>query len=262
MRPPTPANAFYLDRKVIDVGKGGWGILLGSFTKQAAKVLDQFAKAKSGSLPDGRLPTRDWLAGYTKNESVHAIFRNLGAAIFACNADELPARAFLTYFTTKGAFKRFGFHPEGTIGAWQALAAAVERDGGEVWLDAPADEIEVEGGAVKSVVVNKSGEQIRITSDIVISNAGPKATVRLAGAANFPATYALQVENELRPAANIVFNFTSREPLLNAPGIVTFGKTRRLCNMANLTATCPELAPVGLAPVRRLRRPGSCARRL
>ena len=30
-----------------------------------------------------------------------------------------------------------------------------------------------------------------------------------------------------------------------APGIMTFGKTRRLCNMANLTATCPELAPAG-----------------
>ena len=32
-----------------------------------------------------------------------------------------------------------------------------------------------------------------------------------------------------------------------APGIMTFGVTvnGRLCNMANLTATCPELAPEG-----------------
>ena len=35
------------------------------------------------------------------------------------------------------------------------------------------------------------------------------------------------------------------EPLFEAPGIITFGITRRLCNMANLTATCPELAPAG-----------------
>lgn len=29
------------------------------------------------------------------------------------------------------------------------------------------------------------------------------------------------------------------------PGLVTFGKTRRLCNLGELTATCPELAPAG-----------------
>jgi phytoene dehydrogenase-like protein len=53
------------------------------------------------------------------------------------------------------------------------------------------------------------------------------------------------MDRDLRATANIVVNFASREPLLEAPGIVTFGITRRLCNMANLTATCPELAPAG-----------------
>jgi len=244
IRTPTPANAFYLDRKVVDVGKGGWSFLLGSLTKQAAKIVEQFASAKSGTLPDGRLSTKDWLSGYTKNESVHAIFRNLCAAIFACNADELPARAFLTYFTSKGAFKKFGFHPEGTIGAWKALAAAVERNG-EVWLQSPAEKIEIENGSAKAVVVRRNGEAVRIAADIVISNAGPKTTVALAGAQHFPAEYLRLIDERLKPAANIVFNFASREPLLAAPGIVTFGKTRRLCNLANLTATCPELAPPG-----------------
>lgn len=244
LRTPKPANAFYLDRKVIDVGKGGWAMLLGGLTKQAAKILDQFAQAKSGSLPDGRMSTRDWLAGYTKNETVHAIFRNLCAAIFAANADELPARAFLTYFTAKGAFKKFGFHPEGTIGAWKALAVAVERNG-EVWLSSPARRIEVAGGAVRAVIVERNGVPVRVEAPVVVSNAGPKATVALAGPESFPAGYVRQTETLLKPAANIVFDFASREPILTAPGIVTFGRTRRLCNMANLTATCPELAPAG-----------------
>ncbi|CEJ14777.1 Pseudooxynicotine oxidase [bacterium YEK0313] len=244
IRMPKPANAFYLDRKVVDVGKGGWGLLLGGLTKQAARILDQFAQARTGSLPDGRLSTKDWLSGYTKNETVHAIFRNLCAAIFACNADELPARAFLTYFTAKGAFKKFGFHPDGTIGAWKALAGAVERNG-EVWLDAPVERIEVADGAARAVVIRRDGESLRIPASIVISNAGPKATVALAGEAAFPADYLRRVREDLKPAANIVFNFASREPLIAAPGIVTFGKTRRLCNLANLTATCPEIAPSG-----------------
>ncbi|WP_137388536.1 phytoene desaturase family protein [Rhodoligotrophos defluvii] len=244
IRCPNPANAFYLNGKVVDVGRGGWGLLLGGLTKHAARILDQFAQARSGTLPDGGLSTKDWLSGYTRNETVHAIFRNLCAAIFACNADELPARAFLTYFTAKGAFKRFGFHPEGTGAAWQALADVV-RSNGEVWLDTRAEQIEVEAGEVAGVVLRREGDVVRIPCTTVISNAGPKATVALAGAAHFPTAYVDQVQTRLKPAANIVFNFASREPILDAPGIVTFGKTRRLCNMANLTATCPELAPAG-----------------
>ena len=244
LREPKPAAVFYLNHKIVDVSRGGWGMLLGQFSKSAAKVLGAFAEARTGSLPDGRISTRDWLAGYTSNETVHAIFRNLCAAIFACNADELPAKAFLTYFTAKGAFKRFGFCPEGTIGVWRALADAVRRNG-EVWLDAPVGRIEIEDGGVSGVSVRRNGEEVRIRADIVISDIGPKDTVRLAGEAGFPPEYVELVRSTLRPTANIVINFASRQPIVEAPGILTFGKTRRLCNMANLTATCPELAPEG-----------------
>ena len=62
------------------------------------------------------------MSKYTKNEGVHGIFRNMCASVFAVGSEDLPARVFLTYFTRKSAFKRFGFHPEGTIGLWRALA--------------------------------------------------------------------------------------------------------------------------------------------
>ncbi|MGE3992433.1 FAD-dependent oxidoreductase, partial [Pseudorhodoplanes sp.] len=244
LRFPEPATAFYLNGKVIDVGRGGWSLLLGQLTKQASKILERFAEARIGKLPDGRQSTADWLSGYTSNETVHAIFRNLCAAIFACNADELPARAFLTYFTGKGAFKRFGYCPEGTIGVWNALAQVVERNG-EVWTDTRAGAIEVERGEVKGISVVRGDERVTIESRLVISNAGPKQTLELAGESSFPPDYVRRVRSELRPAANIVINFATRDPILAHPGIVTFGKTRRLCNMANLSAVCPELAPDG-----------------
>ncbi|MEW5420884.1 phytoene desaturase family protein [Amorphus sp. 3PC139-8] len=246
IREPNPATVFFLEGKVVNVQKGGLGLLLGGLTKHASRVLDQFAKARSGDLPDGRQSTEDWLKGYTKNETVHAIFRNLCAAIFAMNADEIPARAFLTYFTSKGAFKRFGFHPEGTMGAWQALADAVVRLGGEVWLSSPAEKIEVENGRAVAVRIRREGgEAVRVEADTIICNGGPKAVVTLAGEDHLSADYVRQTRDLLKPAANIVYNFASREDIMPAPGIMTFGKTRRLCNMANLTATCPELAPDG-----------------
>ncbi|RRH76167.1 FAD-dependent oxidoreductase [Falsigemmobacter faecalis] len=248
IREPKPAAVFYLDHKVVDISKGGLGFLLGGLTKQASKVLDQFAQARSGSLPDGRESTEDWLKRYTSHASVHAIFRNLCAAIFAMNADEIPARAFLTYFTQKGAFKRFGFHPEGTMGAWQALADAVVRLGGEVWLSSPAEKIEVRDGRVTAVHIRRDGgDLLRVEAGVVICNGGPGSAVALAGAEALGADYLHQSRTVLKPAANIVYNFATREDIMPAPGIMTFGKTThgRLCNIANLTATCPELAPAG-----------------
>ena len=244
IRAPEPASSFFIDGKLIDVGRGGWSLLLGQLTKQASRILEKFADARSGNLPDGRQSTEDWLNGYTSNATVHALFRNLCAAIFACNAAELPARAFLTYFTSKGAFKKFGFCPEGTIGVWNSLATAVRRNG-DVWLGTPATEIHTANGRVSGVTLLRDGKPMRIDTDLIVSNAGPKATVALAGESAFPADYVAKVRNDLRPAANIVINVASREPLVNHPGIVTFGRTRRLCNMANLSATCPELAPPG-----------------
>lgn len=244
IRAPEPASSFLIDGKLIDVGRGGWSLLLGQLTKQASRILEKFADARSGNLPDGRQSTEDWLKGYTSNATVHALFRNLCAAIFACNAAELPARAFLTYFTSKGAFKRFGFCPQGTIGVWNSLASVIRRNG-DIWLETPAVKIHSSGGRVEGVSVMRDGREIRIDTDLVISNAGPKTTVALGGEAAFPPDYVERVRRDLRPAANIVINIASREPLIAHPGIVTFGKTRRLCNMANLTATCPELAPAG-----------------
>ena len=248
IREPDPATVFYLDRKVVDVRKGGLGFLLNSLTKHSSRVLEQFSKARMGSLPDGRESTQEWLGRYTKNETVHAIFRNLCAAIFAMNTDEIPARAFLTYFTQKGAFKRFGFHPEGTMGAWQALADAVVRLGGEVWLSSPAEKIEVgDSRAVAVQIRREGGELVRVEAESIIFNGGPRALVTLVGAENLTEDYIRQTREVLKPAANIVYNFACREDIMPAPGIMTSGKTMhgRLCNMANLTATCPELAPEG-----------------
>jgi phytoene dehydrogenase-like protein len=245
IREPSPATVFYIDGKVINVAKGGWGMLLGTFTKQAAKIGAKFADARAGDLPEAKMSTHEWLSQYTKNETVHAIFRNLCAAIFAANSDELPARAFLTYFAIKGAFKRFGFCPRGTVGLWNDLGDGIRRHGGGIWLNSPVTALHTANGRVTALDIEHEGSTRRVEAGVVIGNIGPAATVALPGAEAFGAEYVARARSTPRPAANIVINFATRERLLDVPGLVTFGKTRRLCNMGELTATCPELAPEG-----------------
>jgi phytoene desaturase len=246
IRVPEPASMFRVKGKDVDITRGGWGMLLNRITKKGAGLMSGLGRARHGDMPAEELSTKDWLSGYTKNETVHAIFRNLCAAIFAVNSDELPAKAFLTYFMQKGAFRAFGFSPTGTLGLMQGLAEAIERDGGEVWLEASVEALHVEGGRLTGArVVRPDGRAVEIEAQVVVSNTGPAATVAMCGREHFDASYLERMDRDLRPTANIVVNIASREPLHEAPGIITFGITRRLCNMANLTATCPELAPEG-----------------
>lgn len=245
IREPNPATVFYVDGKLINVGKGGWGMLLGTFSKQAAKIGAKFAEARAGELPEARLSTKQWLEQYTSNETVHAIFRNLCAAIFAANSDELPARAFLTYFALKGAFKRFGFCPRGTVGLWNDLGEALVSRGGDIWLNATVTGLHAEQGRICTLTIEREGQRLQVHAGTVISNIGPTAVAHLSGAEVFGEDYLQHARTAPRPASNVVINFATRERLIDAPGLVTFGRTRRVCNMGELTATCPELAPEG-----------------
>lgn len=244
IREPSPPILYRIKGKDVDVTGGGWGFLLQKLTRQGAKLVGGIGAARKDdtALPEDQLSLQDWVSRYTKNEGVHGIFRNMAASVFSVGSEELPARVFLTYFTRKSAFKRFGFHPEGTIGVWRALAGAIERDGGEVRLSTEVERILVEDGRVTGVVL-AGGEAI--AAPVVVSNVGPAATVALAGPQAFNSDYLEQVERNDRPTAMITYNFASQERLVEAPGMLSFATSRRLAYIANFTDTCPEMAPEG-----------------
>lgn len=246
IREPTPPILYRIKGKDVDVTGGGWGLLLQQLTRQGAKLLKGLGAARNDSgLPEDELSTADWVRKFTTNEGVHGIFRNMCASVFAVGSEELPARVFLTYFTRKSAFKRFGFHPEGTIGLWKALAEAFEGHGGTTWLSTPARCVLVEDGAVGGVVVERDGAELTVTAPVVVSDIGPYATLDLVGVGNLPADYVSLVTERNRPCAMITINFAGQERLIEAPGMLSFAKSRRLAYIANFTDSCPEMAPEG-----------------
>jgi phytoene dehydrogenase-like protein len=246
VRTPDPPILYRVGGRDIDVTGGGWGFLLSRLTRHGARVLAGLAEARRDEgLPDGELSTADWLARFTRNQAVHGVFRSMCGSVFAVGPDELPARVFLTYFMRKSAFRRFGFCPRGTGGLWTPLAAAITDRGGEVWLRSEVRSLTMADGLVSGAVIDRHGQEMRITAGVVISDVGPAATVRLLGPDNLPPEYTEAVKRADRPCAMISVNFASTERLLAAPGLLSFASTRRLCYAANFTATCPEMAPDG-----------------
>jgi phytoene dehydrogenase-like protein len=246
IREPSPPILYRIGGKDVDVTGGGWGFLLGKLTRQGAKLVKGIGAARSDSgLPEDELTTAEWVSKYTKNEGVHGIFRNMCASVFAVGSEDLPARVFLTYFTRKSAFKRFGFHPEGTIGLWRSLANVVASHGGEVWLSTEVTKIVVEGRKVTGVRLERDGVEVEVAAPIVVSDIGPAASLSLIDADDVPEDYAEVVRKGNRPTAMISVNFASKERLVEVPGMLSFAKSRRLAYVANFTDTCPEMAPAG-----------------
>lgn len=245
VRPAKPPILYRIGGRDVDVTGGGWGFLLSTLTRQSAKLLDGLGAARTDrGLPDAELSTADWVRRYTSNETVHGIFRAMCASIFAVSSEELPAAVFLTYFTRRSAFKRFGFCPEGTIGVWRAMADAVEAHGGQVWLDSEVRSLDPgPDGTVTGATVVRDGRSVTVSCRVAVSDAGPAATADLVGRDRLPAAYTATVDTT--PCAMIVVNFASTEPLVAAPGLLSFATTRRMCYVANFTATCPEMAPAG-----------------
>jgi len=243
IREPSPPILYRIKGKDVDVTGGGWGFLLQKLTRQGAKLAGGIGAArKDEGLPEDEQSLAEWVSKYTKNEGVHGIFRNMAASVFAVGSEDLPARVFLTYFTRKSAFKRFGYHPEGTIGLWKGLAAAIERDGGEIRLGTEVERIVLDRDRVTGVVL-AGGESI--SAGVVVSDIGPAATVALLGEDNVPTDYQELVKRADRPTAMITVNFASQERLIEAPGMLSFAQSRRLAYIANFTDTCPEMAPDG-----------------
>ena len=243
---PSKPILYRIAGKDVDVTGGGWGFLLGKLTRQGAKLVKGIGAARSDSgLPEDEITTAEWVSKYTKNEGVHGIFRNMCASVFAVGSEDLPARVFLTYFTRKSAFKRFGFHPQGTIGLWRGLADVVTSHGGEIWLSTEVTKIVVDGQKVTGVLVERDGAPTEITAPIVVSDIGPAACVALIGAENVPGDYQESVQRGDRPTAMISVNFASRDRLVDVPGMLSFAQSRRLAYLANFTDLCPEMAPSG-----------------
>ncbi|WP_207844258.1 phytoene desaturase family protein [Williamsia soli] len=245
LRFPDAPMMMRIGDKDLDIAGGRVNAAMSVVARRGMMLLDRFGGTGAGKAK-ANLSTADWVARYTKNETVNGAVRNMCASIFSVGADELPAGVFLAYFARTNALAaKVGFCPEGTIGVWKSLASAIVGRGGDVWLSATVTSLRIEDGVVTGASIKKGRKTFEIGADVVVSNIGPRGTLRLVGEENATPNYRAGVRAGDRPTSMISVNFASQEDLISAPGVLSFARTQRLCYVANFTATCPEMAPPG-----------------
>jgi phytoene dehydrogenase-like protein len=177
---------------------------------------------------------------------MRGLLRNLTSALFAAEPADVEAALLFDYLTKPKALDTYAMHPEGSIGPWRALADQFESTGGVLWLRSQVVRLTFDdAGRVDGAIVRRDDREQSVRVGVVVSNAGPVSTVRMCGEENLPAGYAERVLAQSAPSTLITVNFASALPLTTVHGVVFFGPTRRLAYAANLTETCPEMAPPG-----------------
>jgi phytoene desaturase len=242
-RVPKQPLVLRIGNRTVPVMSGPTGLLSRGLLTVAGGIGRRWPRLR----PARRISVENVLNARNAGSFVRGLTRNLTTAVFAAEPSDVEAAVFFDYFTKPNALDTYAMHPEGGIGPWRALSDHFERTGGTLWLSSEVTDFSFDDeNRVNGASIRRPGGTVHIGARVVVSNAGPVATVRLCGDANLPPGYAEDIRAQSNPSTLITVNFASRRPLTAAlTGVVFFGPTRRLAYAAELTATCPEMAPAG-----------------
>lgn len=130
--------------------------------------------------------TRDFLYQFTEDQVIHRAMNALSMLLLVVPYTKSSAGEFIYVVSDVFRYSTLGVPRGGAIGVPQSFMRAFKRDGGTLLLDLAAKRIESDGGRVTGVT---GSDDNLYPADVVVSNAGLKKTVELAGADTFPGEY-------------------------------------------------------------------------
>lgn len=144
-------------------------------------------------------PVSEFIDGYTRDTNLLTFFNVIGGMMFVIPSTDASTAEFL-WALSWWAHDAAVAYPKGGYGRVPASFLEVcEQRGGEVRLAEPVTRIVVEGGRVAGVETGKGS----YPAEVVVSNAGMKKTVELAGIENFETAFSDRV-GELRDSLGAV----------------------------------------------------------
>lgn len=211
--------------------------------EESRRVIAALGDALDWLEPTDELSFRDWLAQYTANPRIHALFQATISALLTVNSHELPAGEYFRLLKNIPRL-RFGYVEGGSLRLWERMAEVVRAHGGDVLTGCAASGILHERGLATGASLRWQRRDHRVAAPVVVSNLGPQATVALAGAGAFERSYLGYLERHVHPTAILWLHFCSDERVLDYSAIAVCG-TRRVNMIDSPSFDCPDTAPPG-----------------
>lgn len=212
---------------------------------EAEKVMAATKRGLSWFKPLDTVTLEEWLRNITDDDGVYELYHKISAAFIGINADEVPVREFFNYLEVASSTTGTGIAKGGNIELWHSLGDVVRDNDGTIDTDTTVQDIIVEDGAASGVVLpDGTGGETSVHADYVVSNAGPQATIELAGREHFSPDYLRAIDDTRIPGV-IMLQVESEEPLMEDPGPLVPLDTERVCFLLTPTLMDQSLSPEG-----------------
>ncbi|MBU2559628.1 NAD(P)/FAD-dependent oxidoreductase [archaeon] len=208
--------------------------------KDKAKILAIVASLKFGAAPDDAT-FREWLQKRIDNELVMQITDSFCGWGLSINADEISAREMIAITTNVNKLRGPGVPVGGCMGVTSALVRKIEEGGGKIHYKTPITKIKIEHGKATGLKTNEGNFDF----DIVVSDIGPKETIKLAGPENFDQSLVSGID-KINESCGIKMSIACKKPMLGHPGILFTPQAKRIDGINEVTNADPFLAPEGM----------------
>jgi len=201
---------------------------------KAAKIIAELRMGKGGDESYA-----EWVGKRTKNELSHAISEAFCGWSLSISPEDISSREFISITKNIANVGPPGVPLGGCGGITNALVQNLESTGTKILYNSPATSILIEDGKV----VGLATKEDNFDAELVISDAGPKATVALCGAA-IEGDYLNSISN-LKEASGIKFSISSDRSMIPHGGVLLTPEMRRIDGANQVTNADPGLAPKG-----------------
>jgi phytoene desaturase len=214
--------------------------------KESERVMKATRQALKWQEPSDEISIDQWLYQYTDNPLIHGQFNFFSRAMTATYYDRFPAGE---YFRLMRGFGRFGnmtaMPKNGQKTTIEALLGLLEKWGVELLLETEVEKIVSTDGKVEGVLAESALKgRLEIETSIVVSDAGPKATVHMADPNLFDDGYRRDIDL-LEPTKAVVTIFGYERPILDYQSHIQFIEPDRLGTAWEPCHIWPEYAPPG-----------------
>lgn len=213
--------------------------LPGLFTaREKLKLAMALTSLKLGR--DGKESLREWLEKRINSELLLQIADSFCGWALSVDSSKVSSGEIAAITKNISKFGGPGVPLGGCGGIIKALLNEFERLGGKIFYSMEVEEIEIENGRAVSIATKEDNHDF----DIIISNAGPKATIKLCGEQNFPSSYVREIKN-IEEACGIKISAACEKAMLGHSSVLFTPQAQRIDGLNEVTNADPSLAPKG-----------------
>ncbi len=207
--------------------------------KDKAKILSTVAKLKFGGKASDET-YREWLKKRIDHELVMQITDTFCGFAMSINADEISAEDMIAITNNIAKLRGPGVPMGGCMGVSGALVREFENNGGVIHYKTPASAIKIRDGQATGI---KTKDDFKF--DAVVSDIGPKETLKLCDNKNFDESYIKEI-SKIKEACGIKMSIACKKPMLGHSGILFTPQAQRIDGVNEVTNADPSLAPEGM----------------